>query len=110
MNNSNLYSCFGFIDKPVAIGLILFGQCVWSPIDELLSFLINFFTRKCEYAADNFSTKMGYGKELSKGLLRLNIENLSNLSPDSLYSMLKYSHPTLVERITNIENNMKKLN
>lgn len=109
MNNGNLYSSFGFIDKPVAIGLILFGQCVWSPIDMFLSFLINFITRACEYAADNYSTKLGYGKELSKGLLRLNIENLSNFSPDSLYSMLKYSHPTLVERITNIENRMKKI-
>mgnify|MGYP002622940243 FL=1 len=59
----------------------------------------NFIVRQIEYQADKFSYELGYGDNLIKALCKLSETNKSNLDPDPLYSMINYSHPTLIERI-----------
>lgn len=74
----------------------------------LLIFCGNYFSRKNERQADLYAIKLGYGEDLKTGLVALHKKNLSNIIPDSLYSMLYHSHPTLIERMEFIDKNMKK--
>mmetsp|Transcript_11412 Transcript_11412/g.16832 ORF Transcript_11412/g.16832 Transcript_11412/m.16832 type:complete len:513 (-) Transcript_11412:263-1801(-) len=107
MNNNDLYTSFGFrasegATKPVLIGLFLFFQTIWSPVDHVLSFLMNILSRRNEFQADAFAVGLGYAPELQRGLVKLQLENLGNLNPDPWYSTYHYSHPPLVERLTAI--------
>ncbi|WUR05057.1 CAAX prenyl protease [Vairimorpha necatrix] len=68
----------------------------------------NILSRKYEREADIYAVRQGYGNELSSALIKLNKENKGNLSPDYVYSTFYHSHPTLVERMELIDNEMKK--
>ena len=105
-----MYSSFGFAtaDKSVFIGLMLFSQTIWAPVDSFLSFMITAHTRRNEFQADAFAVQHGYGDKLQSGLTKISIENLSNMNPDPLYSAYHYSHPPLVERLSAIEQDRKK--
>ena len=107
--DKKLYSDFGFgktishsdrkeIPSPV-IGFELFSDLVWSPLGEVISVLMVLVSRRFEFQADEFACQHGYGKELYVGLIKINRENLGNLTPDWLYSMLRFSHPVLPERL-----------
>lgn len=56
-----------------------------------------------QYEADEFAVTLGYGDELSRGLVKLQLENLSNMNPDPWYSAYHHSHPVLVERLSAIK-------
>jgi len=100
LNSDTLYHSFGFYDsKPTLIGLVLFFQYVMSPVDHVVGFIMNALTRKIEFEADAFAKGLGYSTELKTGLIKLGVENLSNLNPDSWYSTYHYSHPPLLERL-----------
>jgi len=99
-----MYSNFGFVEsQPTIVGLLLFFQFIMSPINHLLSFLMNILSRKHEFQADAFAKKMGFQKELTSGLIKLSIENLGDMNPDTWYSTYHYSHPPLLERLKGIE-------
>jgi STE24 endopeptidase len=102
--NSGLYSAFGFTftgveSTPVFIGMMLFVQTYWSPVESILSFFMNMNSRYNEFQADKYSKDLGYAEDLAKGLIKLNIENLGNMVPDPYYSTYYFSHPPVVERI-----------
>lgn len=66
--------------------------------------VMNYFSRKNEFEADQFSVEVVGDKEaMASSLLKLSKENLSNLTPHPLYSFYHYSHPTTMERIKAIE-------
>lgn len=48
---------------------------------------------------DEFAVKLGYSKELAKSLIKLQIQNLSSMDADWLYSSYHFSHPILPERL-----------
>lgn len=48
---------------------------------------------------DAFSHKLGYSAELSSSLIKLQIQNLSSMDADWMYSAYHYSHPILTERL-----------
>ncbi len=65
----------------------------------LLSPFINFFSRKNEYEADAFATKiLKTPKALIETLYILSEKNLSNPKPHPFYSLFYYSHPSVLER------------
>jgi len=103
-----MYTSFGFDSKPTIIGLILFFQFIMSPVDHVLSFLMNILSRKFEFEADGFAVKLGYSSELRNGLIKLNAENMGNTNPDKWYSTYHYSHPPLLERLKAIGYKEKK--
>ena len=80
---------------PSFLLLTLFGGLFtfwFSPFEGLWS-------RQHEYQADAFARKaIGGAKPLISALRKLYNENLGNLIPHPLYSAFYYSHPTLVER------------
>ncbi|KAJ2753017.1 zinc metalloprotease [Coemansia pectinata] len=96
-----MYRSFGMDTMPVLIGFTFF-QYLYQPLDSLLTFASNVMSRKHEFEADEFSKKLGYGKELASSLIKLQIENKGNMNPDPLYSAYHYSHPPLVERLNAI--------
>jgi len=104
-SSASLFSAFGFkysdLESPgiVFVGLILFTQTYWGPVDKFLTFLLNVNSRHNEFQADQYSQQLGMGEELSSGLIKISTENLGNMVPDSLYSVYHFSHPPVVERV-----------
>jgi STE24 endopeptidase len=89
---------FGFAAGDLAPALLLF-----SLLGGLVTFWFtpvgNHFSRKHEYEADAFARDaMRTPAPLIAALRKLTQNNLGNLTPHPLYSRFYYSHPTLVER------------
>lgn len=99
-----IYTWFGFdgINYGFAF-ILLFSVCMpfISPFTGLLS---NYMIRSREYAADRFAAENGYGEALISGLKKLTKNSFACLSPHPLIVKLMYSHPTLSQRITALEN------
>merc|ERR1712154_715390 len=96
--DARMYNAFGFDEPIIIVGLILAGT-LFTPLNAISKFLSNYWTRSMEYQADEFAIKLGHGKGLRSGLLKLGEENKSALNPDWLYATLNFSHPSMVERI-----------
>ncbi|KAK4552993.1 zinc metalloprotease [Recurvomyces mirabilis] len=99
VRNGSLYEAFGFwSQQPTIIGFILFNE-VLSPTDAVVKLGMNVWTRRMEFQADEFSLKQGYAAELATSLIKLQIQNLSAMDADWMYSTYNYSHPILTERL-----------
>lgn len=48
---------------------------------------------------DAFGARLGYQRELASSLIKLQIQNLSAMDADWMYSAYHYSHPILTERL-----------
>jgi STE24 endopeptidase len=72
------------------------GSLVMFPLTPLFSSL----SRRYEAEADRFASDLsGRPGALASALVKLSLENLSNLHPHPLYASFYYSHPPVVERI-----------
>ena len=103
-----------FISKPILsealgvaipsfhIGLIAFGL-LYSPISEITGLIMNYFSRKFEYQADNYAKNTYKAEPLISGLKKLSKNSLSNLTPHKAFVFMHYSHPTLLERIRSLK-------
>jgi STE24 endopeptidase len=98
------YQAFGFSLASSQAALFIFA----STSGAFLFFIEPFFSwisRRNEYAADRFAAQITQTpQELVRALIKLTRDNLSNLTPHPLYSFFYYSHPTIMERIENLEN------
>ena len=106
-----MFSSFGFNPEsgmPTLIGLLLFTSTIWAPVDKVISFLLTLNTRRNEFQADRYSVKQKFGEELKRGLVKMSIENRSNLDPDPLFSLYHYSPPPLMQRLGAIDVAAKK--
>ena len=65
--------------------------------------LLSLFSRKNEYEADNFAKRYANSKDLISSLLKLYRGNLSLVKSSSIYSAFYYSHPSVFDRISNLE-------
>lgn len=103
VSREGIYAWFGFegINYGFAF-ILLFGVCMpfVSPFIGLLS---NHLIRSREYGADRFAAENGYGEALITGLKKLTKNSFACLSPHPLIVKLTYSHPTLSQRITALE-------
>ena len=104
-----LYTGFGFavaqtqVQSVQFIGLFL-SSLVAGSVQEILSPLMHFGSRRDEYAADAFSARLTKNPHaLVTALIKLNSENLSELLPAKLYVIWNYSHPALSERVAALE-------
>uniref|UniRef100_A0A2P2I4T7 CAAX prenyl protease n=1 Tax=Hirondellea gigas TaxID=1518452 RepID=A0A2P2I4T7_9CRUS len=103
-----LFRAFGFNTQPAFIGLIIVMQFVFAPYNELLTFLMNMFSRHNEFEADEFAVGLGYQEELQGALIKLNKDNLGFPVHDPLYSSWHHSHPPLLQRIQSLQRHAKK--
>ncbi|MCI2228117.1 M48 family metallopeptidase [Polaribacter sp. MSW13] len=102
INSSILSEALGVSIPSFHIGLIAFG-ILYSPISEITGLFMNYMSRKFEYQADNFAKETFAAKPLITSLKKLSKNSLSNLTPHPAYVFMHYSHPTLLERIRNLE-------
>lgn len=106
-----LYKAVGFYDiQPVLVGLFVVLQYVMMPYNTLLSFIMTCVSRKFEFQADDFALKLGKAEPLERALLQLNKDNLGFPVNDDLYSIWHHSHPPLLERISVLKENNRKIN
>ena len=83
------------------IGLIAFG-ILYSPLSQILGVFMNYMSRKFEYQADNYAKNTFSASPLISSLKKLSKNSLSNLTPHYLYVFFHFSHPTLLDRIKNL--------
>lgn len=83
------------------IGLIAFGV-LFSPISEVTGLIMNYLSRKFEYQADDYAKTTFDGLSLISALKKLSKNSLSNLTPHPAYVFAHYSHPTLLQRMRNL--------
>jgi STE24 endopeptidase len=84
------------------LGLIAF-VILYTPVSWILGLGGNLLSRKHEYAADNFAGINFNPESLKRALTRLSVKNLSNLRPHPAYVFVYYSHPTLLQRLHNLD-------
>jgi STE24 endopeptidase len=93
------YEAFGFGSYSPYAALFIFSK-VSGAFTFFLLPLFSMLSRKHEYDADRFAAiAIGDTQPMIQSLVKLSIDNLSNLTPHPLYSFFYYSHPTTMERI-----------
>ncbi len=102
LGNTMLDKALGVSISSFHIEIITFGL-LYSPLSLILGIVMNVYSRKNEYEADRFAKENYDGKALQKALIKLSVNNLSNLRPHPLYVFFHYSHPPLLERIKALE-------
>ncbi|WP_287125883.1 M48 family metallopeptidase [Desulfobacter sp.] len=103
ITQQSLFTAF-YVDTPSIYAGLVFFSILFSPVDLVISIIMQFFSRKDEYAADRFAVlttkKAG---DLITALKKLSADNLANLTPHPFYVFLNYSHPPLAQRIAAME-------
>jgi STE24 endopeptidase len=102
MNNRQLFDAF-FMQDVSVYGSLIFFMLLYSPVEFVLSVLLQMLSRKHEFEADHYavSTFRG-GSALADALKKLSRQNLSNLTPHPFYVFLNYSHPPVLQRVLRI--------
>ncbi|WP_100612432.1 M48 family metallopeptidase [Confluentibacter lentus] len=101
ISNPILSNALGVQIPSFHIGLIAFGL-LYAPISEITGLIMNLFSRKFEYQADDYAKNTYKSEPLITSLKKLSKNSLSNLTPHPAYVFMHYSHPTLLERINNL--------
>lgn len=101
ISNPLLSQALGVEIPSFHIGLIAFGL-LYSPISEITGLVMNIFSRKFEYQADDYAKNTYKAEPLITSLKKLSKNSLSNLTPHPAYVFVHYSHPTLLERVRNL--------
>ncbi len=101
INNAILSEALSVKIPSFHIGLITFG-ILYSPISEITGILMNYISRKFEYQADDYAKTNFDGKALISSLKKLSKNSLSNLTPHKASVFVHYSHPTLLQRVLNL--------
>jgi STE24 endopeptidase len=100
IDNPGLFEAFQMKEISVYGGLTFF-MILYSPVELVLSVIMNAVSRRNEFQADAYSAKTTEKSEhLISGLKNLSVSNLGNLTPHSLSVLLDHSHPPVLERIT----------
>ena len=94
-----LFEAFFVEARSVYAGLLFFGL-LFTPLEMVLSVVLQARSRKNEFEADEFAvTTTGSCEPLISALKKLSVENLSNLTPHRFAVALQHSHPPLLIRI-----------
>jgi STE24 endopeptidase len=101
ISNPLLSNALGVAIPSFHVGLIAFGL-LYSPISEVTGLLMNHFSRKFEYQADDYAKTTFQPNPLISSLKKLTKNSLSNLTPHKAYVFMHYSHPTLLQRVQNL--------
>jgi len=99
INNPGLFAAFRMDNLSIYASLFFFGF-LYTPISMLFSIIDNILSRRYEYQADSYSISTYKRPEaFIRGLKKLSVGNLSNLTPHPLKIFLDYSHPPVLKRI-----------
>ncbi|MDR1885328.1 MAG: M48 family metallopeptidase [Synergistaceae bacterium] len=105
MNSPSLAHALGGIEPSFHLNMVGFSL-LYIPLSDALDLLTNCISRKHEYEADNFAARHGTGDALISALKKICSKSLANLTPHPIVVFACYSHPTLLQRISNIKRQM----
>ena len=92
------------MDQTSVYASLLFFSILYSPIDFILSIILNKISRIHEFEADRFSIETYKDKDnLINALKKLSISNLGNLTPHPFTVVLNYTHPPIIHRLSAIK-------
>lgn len=97
-----LSQALGVAEPNFHVGILAFGM-LFRPISTVTGLMMNAFSRKNEYEADNYAKTYYRPEPLITSLKKLSAHHLSNLQPHPLYVLFYYSHPPLLARIRNLK-------
>ena len=102
IDTPELSKALGAPENRFYLNLIAFG-ILYFPISMITGLLMNVFSRKNEYEADDYAKKTYSAEPLKEALIKLSVKHLSNLHPHPAYVFVYYSHPPLLKRIKAME-------
>ena len=102
INNPEVSLAIG-VDRPSFHAALIGFGILYSPISEITGLLMNHFSRKFEYQADDYAKDTYAALPLVSSLKKLSKNSLSNLTPHPAYVFMHYSHPPLIDRIRNLK-------
>ncbi len=76
---------------------------LFTPLSILLGLINNSWSRHNEFEADTFAAQTYEVVPMRSALEKISTDSLANLSPHPLYVAFNYTHPTLLQRINNVE-------
>jgi len=98
IDNPELSLALGSPEPSFHMGVLVFG-ILYTPLSMALGLILNILSRKHEYAADRYASVHYRPDSLKDALIRLSVNNLSNLRPHPAYVFFYYSHPPLLKRL-----------
>jgi STE24 endopeptidase len=98
LSYDGITTTFGFEGSHIGFSIILFG-ILMSPIGLLLQFPFMKLSRTAEYKADAYAAEVGYKEAMIGALKVLARENFANLTPHPLVVKMRYTHPTIQQRV-----------
>lgn len=102
LGNPYLSGALGSSEPSFHLSVVAFG-ILYTPLSIILGLAMNVVSRKHEFEADRFAATQYHGDSLRDALIRLSVNNLSNLRPHPAYVFFYYSHPPLLKRLQAIE-------
>ena len=99
----DIYRDFGFQGLNYGFAFCLLGSVCIAFLSPFLGLFTNMLSRRFEYSADRFAAENGYGGALIHALKVLARNSFACLSPHPLLVALTASHPTISQRIAEIE-------
>lgn len=98
-----IYPYFGFDRVNYGFAFYLLGTVCLSFLSPFLGLFSKMLSRRFEYRADRFAAEKGYGGALISALKVLARNSFVCLSPSPLLVKLTYDHPTVSQRVAEIE-------
>lgn len=102
VNEPVLSEALGAGGSSFGLGLVAFSL-LYTPLSMVFGVLMNRWSRRCEYEADEYAATHYDGEMLASGLKKISVKSLSNLTPHPLYEQVYYSHPSLLKRLERLE-------
>ena len=102
VNSPLMTQAVGVSEPSFHIGLTVFGM-IYTPVSLVASLLMNWLSRRNEFAADAFAGKTYSAGWLASALKKISVKALSNPTPHPAYVFFHYSHPPLLQRLEALE-------
>jgi STE24 endopeptidase len=99
---SGFYSALG-VPQPSSHAALLLFMLVVPAFMFFVTPLSALWSRRHEFAADEFATRYADARELAAALVKLHRDNASTLTPDPVYAAFYYSHPPPLTRISRLQ-------
>lgn len=96
--SDELSQALGAPDWRIHINLVAFS-ILYEPISLLIGLAMNALSRKHEFEADRYAAETSDKEAFKQALIKLSVDNLSNLKPHPAYVFFHYSHPPVLERL-----------
>lgn len=97
-----LSNALGAESVSIPLNMIAFG-ILYTPISKVTGILMNIFSRKNEFEADEYAATTYKKEAIADALKKLSADNLSHMTPHSAYVFVHYSHPPVIQRLKAIE-------